>query len=111
MLLVVDEAQNLPLRSLEELRMLSNFQIAETPLLQSFLLGQEESRHALQDPGMEQLRQRVIAFRHLGPLNETETRNYIEHRLWVVAEMAACRVSTRSPMPRFTATPVVCRAG
>jgi len=83
-LLVVDEAQNLPLRSLEELRMLSNFQIAETPLLQSFLLGQEEFRHALQDPGMEQLRQRVIASCHLGPLNETETRDYIEHRLRVV---------------------------
>jgi len=59
-LLVVDEAQNLPPRSLEELRMLSNFQSDETPLLQSFLLGQEEFRHTLQEPGMEQLRQRVI---------------------------------------------------
>ncbi|HHW76903.1 MAG TPA: AAA family ATPase [Xanthomonadaceae bacterium] len=83
-LLVVDEAQNLPSRSLEELRMLSNFQIAETPLLQSFLLGQEEFRHTLQEPGMEQLRQRVIASCHLTPLGETETRDYIEHRLHVV---------------------------
>jgi putative secretion ATPase (PEP-CTERM system associated) len=83
-LLVVDEAQNLPMRSLEELRMLSNFQVAESPLLQSFLLGQEEFRFTLQDPGMEQLRQRVIASCHLNPLNSEEIRPYIEHRLHVV---------------------------
>ncbi len=83
-LLVVDEAQNLPIQSLEELRMLSNFQIAETPLLQSFLLGQEEFRATLQEPGMEQLRQRVIASCHLNPLSDVETREYIEHRLRVV---------------------------
>ena len=83
-LLVVDEAQNLPVRSLEELRMLSNFQVAATPLLQSFLLGQEEFRQTLQDPSMEQLRQRVIASCHLNPLSELETREYIEHRLHVV---------------------------
>ena len=83
-LLVVDEAQNLPLPSLEELRMLSNFQIAEAPLLQSFLLGQDEFRMTLQDPGMEQLRQRVIASCHLTPLSDGETRDYIEHRLQIV---------------------------
>ncbi|HRE55786.1 MAG TPA: XrtA-associated ATPase [Candidatus Competibacter sp.] len=83
-LLVVDEAQNLPSRSLEELRMLSNFQVGESPLLQSFLLGQEEFRQTLQEPGMEQLRQRVIASSHLTPLSEPETRDYIEHRLRVV---------------------------
>ena len=83
-LLVVDEAQNLPARSLEELRMLSNFQVDETPLLQSFLLGQEEFRTTLQGPGMEQLRQRVIASCHLSPLTEQETRDYMEHRLRVV---------------------------
>jgi putative secretion ATPase (PEP-CTERM system associated) len=82
-LLVVDEAQNLPTQSLEELRMLSNFQVAATPLLQSFLLGQEEFRATLQEPGMEQLRQRVIASCHLTPLNEAEIRDYIEHRLRV----------------------------
>jgi len=83
-LLVVDEAQNLPVQSLEELRMLSNFQIAEAPLLQSFLLGQDEFRETLQDPSMEQLRQRVIASCHLTPLSDDETRDYIEHRLQVV---------------------------
>lgn len=83
-LLVVDEAQNLPERSLEELRMLSNFQVGDAPLLQSFLLGQEEFRTSLQAPGMEQLCQRVIASCHLSPLNEAETAEYIKHRLHVV---------------------------
>jgi putative secretion ATPase (PEP-CTERM system associated) len=92
-LLVVDEAQNLPARSLEELRMLSNFQVADTPLLQSFLLGQEGFRAMLQGPGMEQLRQRVIAACHLNPLNAQETREYIEHRL---------RVAGWQDIPQFT---------
>jgi putative secretion ATPase (PEP-CTERM system associated) len=80
-LLVVDEAQNIPARSVEELRMLSNFQSREKPLLQSFLLGQPEFRRTLQDPSMEQLRQRIIASCHLGPLDAAETEGYIVHRL------------------------------
>ncbi|MEQ6341897.1 MAG: XrtA-associated ATPase [Gammaproteobacteria bacterium] len=80
-LLVVDEAQNIPVRSLEELRMLSNFQTGDKALLQSFLLGQAEFRHTLQSDGMEQLRQRVIAAYHLAPLDADETKSYIEHRL------------------------------
>ncbi|MDX1251055.1 MAG: AAA family ATPase [Gammaproteobacteria bacterium] len=80
-LLMVDEAQNIPPRALEELRMLSNFQSGEKALLQSFLLGQEEFRHILQSDGLEQLRQRVIAAYHLNPLDADETRAYIEHRL------------------------------
>jgi general secretion pathway protein A len=80
-LLVVDEAQNLPARSLEELRMLANFQIEGRSLFQSFLLGQEELRRTLQGPEMEQLRQRIIAAYHLEPLTGQETREYIEFRL------------------------------
>ncbi len=80
-LLVVDEAQNLPARSLEELRMLSNFQFEEKPLLQCFLLGQPQFRHVIASPDLEQLRQRVIATYHLEPLDARETRAYIEHRL------------------------------
>lgn len=83
-LLIVDEAQNLPPRSLEELRMLSNFQIAGRPLLQCFLLGQEEFRRTLASDGLEQLRQRVIAAYHLTPLSQDETKAYIEHRLRLV---------------------------
>lgn len=80
-LLIVDEAQNLPPKSVEELRMLSNFQHEGKPLLQIFLLGQEEFRDTLLSEGFEQLRQRIIATYHLNPLSEEETRTYIEHRL------------------------------
>jgi general secretion pathway protein A len=80
-LLVVDEAQNLPPRSVEELRMLSNFQVANRSLFQSFLLGQEEFRQTLRAPDLEQMRQRVIASCHLDPLDLEDTRHYIEYRL------------------------------
>jgi len=80
-LLIVDEAQNLDRRALEELRMLSNFHEGDKPLLQSFLLGQPEFRDTLQSPEMLQLRQRVIASYHLGPLDRAETTQYIMHRL------------------------------
>ncbi len=80
-LLVVDEAQGLPRKAIEELRMLSNFSMNGEPLLQSFLLGQREFRNTMRSEGFEQLRQRVIAAYHLKPLNAEETRGYIEHRL------------------------------
>ena len=83
-LLVVDEAQNLTQRAVEELRMLSNFQNDERSLIQTFLLGQPEFRGILQSPDMQQLRQRVVASYHLGPLDADETRGYIEHRLSTV---------------------------
>jgi putative secretion ATPase (PEP-CTERM system associated) len=80
-LLIVDEAQNLTPRAVEELRMLSNFQLETHALLQSFLVGQPEFRRTMQSPHMLQLRQRVIAACHIGPLDAEETRGYIEHRL------------------------------
>lgn len=83
-LLVVDEAQALPVDSLEELRMLSNFQAGGYPLLQIFLLGQPEFRGLLQEPRLEQLRQRVIAMHHLEPMGAEEVEPYIIHRLSVV---------------------------
>jgi putative secretion ATPase (PEP-CTERM system associated) len=83
-LLVIDEAQNLSARTVEELRMLSNFQTDDKSLLQTFLLGQPEFRATLHSPGMQQLRQRVIASYHLGPMDAQETRAYIEHRLATV---------------------------
>ncbi len=80
-LLILDEAQNLPVSSLEELRMLSNYQIGQNQLFQSFLVGQCEFRDVLKNDNLEQLRQRVIASYHLGPLNSEETKAYIEYRL------------------------------
>jgi general secretion pathway protein A len=80
-LLIVDEAQNLSFEALEELRMLSNIVSDKTMALQSFLLGQPQFRAIMGRPELEQLRQRVTAAYHLGPLSEAETRSYIEHRL------------------------------
>ncbi|MFT6991385.1 MAG: putative secretion ATPase (PEP-CTERM system associated) [Paraglaciecola sp.] len=80
-LLLVDEAQNLPLETIEELRMLSNFQAGGKPLLQSFLLGQEELQPILRAPNMEQFRQRIVASCHLAPLTDIECQAYIEYRL------------------------------
>ena len=80
-LLIVDEAQNLTPRAVEELRMLSNFQLETHALLQSFLVGQPEFRRTMQSPEMSQLRQRVIAACHIGPMDLEETRGYVEHRL------------------------------
>jgi putative secretion ATPase (PEP-CTERM system associated) len=80
-LLLVDEAQNLPLESIEELRMLSNFQLAGKPLLQSFLLGQNELNAIIQAPNMEQFRQRIIASSNLSALSLEETAAYIQCRI------------------------------
>jgi general secretion pathway protein A len=80
-LLVVDESQNLSVEALEELRMLSNFQLGAHPLLQILLLGQPEFRTLLQtSPELEQLRQRVIASHHLDAMEPAEVGAYIEHR-------------------------------
>jgi general secretion pathway protein A len=92
-LLVIDEAQNLTVPAIEELRMLSNFVVNHMPPLQSFLLGQPQFRSIMALPELEQLRQRVLASFHLGPLTETDTRAYIEHRLSLVGWQAD---------PRFT---------
>ncbi|WP_417621666.1 XrtA/PEP-CTERM system-associated ATPase [Parasphingorhabdus sp.] len=81
-LLIVDESQNLPEGALEELRMLSNFQLGGQALLQIFLLGQPEFRDMLQNSNqLEQLRQRVIAHHHLEPMHAEEIEPYITHRL------------------------------
>jgi putative secretion ATPase (PEP-CTERM system associated) len=81
-LLVVDEAQNLSIEALEELRMLSNFQLGAHPLLQILLLGQPEFRDLLQtSPRLEQLRQRVIATHHLDAMEPAEVGPYVLHRL------------------------------
>lgn len=84
-LLIVDEAQALPVSSLEELRMLSNFQTGGHALLQIFLLGQPEFRERLHGSDrLEQLRQRIIAMHHLDPMEAEEVEAYMLHRLAVV---------------------------
>jgi putative secretion ATPase (PEP-CTERM system associated) len=80
-LMIVDEAQNLPKDALEELRMLSNFEASGKSLFQTFLIGQQQLGERLFLPEMEQLRQRIVATYQLKPLNEEETKNYILFRL------------------------------
>jgi general secretion pathway protein A len=92
-LLIVDEAQNLPMSALEELRMLSNFQYGGQALLQIFLLGQPEFRDALAQPRFEQLRQRVIATHHLTAMGPDEAGPYIMHRLACAGWKGAPRFS------------------
>jgi general secretion pathway protein A len=102
-LLIVDEAQNLTMRAVEELRMLSNFQYGNQALLQTFLVGQPEFREILQRPEMEQFRQRVAATCHIGPLDAEETTAYIGHRL-------KCAGSTGKPSFEPTAFEAIYKA-
>ncbi len=83
--LIVDEAQNLSIETLEEIRLLSNLQTAKDYLLQIVLVGQPELRHKLSHPRMVQLAQRVAVHYHLAPLTEKETELYIQHRLEVAS--------------------------
>ncbi len=80
-LLVIDEAQNLSLAALEELRMLSNLETEKSKLLQVVLVGQPNLREKLALPELEQLRQRITVSYHLPPLDAEETLNYVNHRL------------------------------
>ena len=81
--LIIDEAQNLSLEVLEQLRLLTNLETNERKLLQIMLIGQPELRDMLARPEMEQLAQRVIARYHLDALSPPETTQYILHRLKV----------------------------
>ena len=80
-LLIVDEAQNLPKQSLEELRMLSNFEMQGKIVFQTFLIGQKQLRSTIFAPDMEQFKQRIVSALQLEPLNADETKRYILFRL------------------------------
>ncbi|HEV8617225.1 MAG TPA: AAA family ATPase [Methylomirabilota bacterium] len=81
--LVIDEAQNLSVETLEAVRLLSNFETATRKLMQIVLVGQPELRDTLNMPGLRQLKQRIGLRCHIGPLSPEETRLYIRHRLRV----------------------------
>lgn len=80
-LLIVDEAQTLSPDVLEELRILSNLEVGGKALLQIFLIGQTELEQGLRRRSMSQLRQRIVASFHLGPLGPEDTQRYIRFRL------------------------------
>ncbi|HET7844033.1 MAG TPA: AAA family ATPase [Xanthomonadales bacterium] len=81
--LIVDEAQNLSIDSLEQVRLLTNLETPTQKLLQIILLGQPELRDMLEKPELRQLAQRITARYHLTPLDEDETEAYLRHRLAV----------------------------
>lgn len=83
-LLIVDEAQNMSVDTLEELRMLSNVNADKDQVLQVVLVGQSGLRNMLRRPELEQFAQRIAVDYHLEPLDLQETRAYIYHRIKVV---------------------------
>lgn len=82
-LLVIDEAQNLSVEQLEELRVLSNLNADKVMMLQTVLVGQPELRDTLGGANLRQFAQRILADYHLGPLLAAETQAYVRHRLEV----------------------------
>ncbi|MES2832745.1 MAG: AAA family ATPase [Pseudomonadota bacterium] len=99
-ILIIDEAQNLSLDVLEQLRLLTNLETNERKLLQIVLIGQPELRMMLARPELEQLAQRIIARFHLEALSAKETAQYIAHRL-MVAGGARSRPFSASIMRRI----------
>ncbi len=83
-LLIVDEAQDLSVSAMEELRLLTNIQAGGKPLLQIFLLGQPDLRELILSPPLEQVHQRIVAASHLEALELDETEAYVRHRLTLV---------------------------
>ncbi len=81
--LIVDEAQNLSMETLEEIRLLSNFQTTKDYLVHIFLVGQPELKYKLTHHSLRQLAQRISVHYHINPLTEKETEEYIAHRLKV----------------------------
>ncbi|MEZ0324088.1 MAG: AAA family ATPase [Hydrogenothermaceae bacterium] len=80
-LIIIDEAQNLPIETLEELRLLSNLETEKEKLIQIMLFGQPELEEKLNDVRLRQLNQRITNKVFLQPLSEREVKNYIYHRL------------------------------
>jgi type II secretory pathway predicted ATPase ExeA len=87
--LIVDEAQNLSMKVLEEIRMLSGIETHKEKVLRIILAGQPELRETLESPKLKQLVQRVRLRFHVGPLDKKDTRAYIDHRLTIAKVIQA----------------------
>src|SRR6476660_9755526 len=95
-LLIIDEAQNLPLQVLEQIRILSNLETEKEKLLQIILVGQPNLKEALRRPQLRQLDQRISIRYDLNPLSKEETGAYIQHRLSVAGGGSAVAFSPRA---------------
>lgn len=80
-IVVIDEAQNLGVEQLEQIRLLSNLETEKSKLLQIILMGQPELDEKLQLSELRQLRQRIAVYYHIQPLEKNDMKNYIYHRL------------------------------
>jgi len=99
--LVIDEAQNLSIPTLEAVRLLSNFETTSEKLMQILLVGQPELRDKLNAPELRQLKQRIALRCHIGPLSPEETRMYIRHRLRIAGATDA-GIFTDAAIQRIT---------
>ena len=99
--LIIDEAQNLSVPTLEAVRLLSNFETSSQKLMQILLVGQPELRERLNGPELRQLKQRIGLRCHIGPLSPEETRLYIRHRLRVAGASDA-GIFTDAAIQRIT---------
>ncbi|MEA1923227.1 MAG: AAA family ATPase [Pseudomonadota bacterium] len=93
--IIVDEAQNLPLETIEELRLLSNLETDKEKLLQIFLVGQRELEEKIDAPGLRQLSQRITIRYCLMPFSQEESAIYIRHRLNIAAPSNPAIFSTK----------------
>ena len=100
-MLVIDEAQNLSIPTLEAVRLLSNFETTSEKLMQILLVGQPELRDKLNAPELRQLKQRIALRCHIGPLSPEETRMYIRHRLRIAGATDA-GIFTDAAIQRIT---------
>lgn len=94
--LIIDEAQNLSLTVLEQIRLLSNLETEKEKLLQIILIGQQELKTKLELPVLRQLNQRISVRFNLTPLNKVETKRYIEHRLMIAGSEGGIDFSNRA---------------
>ena len=100
--LIIDEAQNLSVEVLEQMRLLTNLETHEDKLLQIILLGQPELSDMLAQPDLRQLAQRIVARYHLGPLSQAEVVAYIRHRL----DVSGAAVGARQLFPAKLIAPI-----
>ena len=95
-ILLVDEAQDLPLGTLEEIRLISNLETETDKLIQIVLVGQPELRNSIDHPDLRQLRQRIALRYHLDGLERKEVRDYVRHRLMVAGPAHTARFTDRA---------------
>ncbi|RJP28752.1 MAG: AAA family ATPase [Candidatus Omnitrophota bacterium] len=87
--LLIDEAQNLSFTALEEVRMLSNLETEREKLIQIILIGQPQLKEKLNNPKLEQFKQRIAVYYHMSGLSKQETEDYILHRLKIASSNGA----------------------